>query len=193
MAWLLLIRVRLTKGAPMSYKPVHNRITKPGASLIAFALLAFLSAFWCGPAAQGASESTKKNAGSGTCIVDPHFNADNVDCGIAVDKKKSPFYPSRASTAVEGGYLGIDLFDPPETCRGCHQEIYDQWKGSMHSNAWNDPVYLALMREASKATKGLTDNLCIGCHTPIGLTTGESSPSGEKLSQLSKNGVQCDF
>jgi len=177
----------------MSYKPVHNRITKPGAVLVAFALLAFLSAFRCTPAAYAASEPTATSTDFGTCIVDPHFNAGNVDCGIAVDRKKAPYYPFRAETAVTGGNLDIDMFDPPETCRGCHQEIYSQWKGSMHSNAWNDPVYLALMRESSKATKGLTDNLCIGCHTPIGLTTGETTPGGERLSPISRNGVQCDF
>ncbi|HXE94942.1 MAG TPA: cytochrome c family protein [Dongiaceae bacterium] len=177
----------------MTSKPDYYGITKRGAAPIALALLAFLAAFQCAPAAHGAQEPTTKNTDSGTCIVDPHYNAGNVDCGVAVDRKKSPFYPSRATTTVEGGYLGIDMFDTPETCQGCHQEIYNQWKGSMHSNAWNDPIYLALMRAASKATKGLTDNLCIGCHTPIGLLTGESSPGGEKLSSLSKNGVQCDF
>lgn len=177
----------------MSYKHDHHGITKSGAVPAAFALLAFLFAFSGAPALHAAAESTAPNADSGPCIIDPHYNAGNVDCGIAVDKKKSPFYPSRAATSAEGGYLDIDSFDPPETCQGCHQEIYDQWKGSMHSNAWNDPVYLALMRAASKATKGLTDNLCIGCHTPIGLTTGEATPGGERLSPLSKNGVQCDF
>jgi hypothetical protein len=177
----------------MSFQPVQNGITKPGSALAAIALLMLLSIFRFDPAAHAASEPITTKTESGPCIVDPHFNAGNVDCGVAVDKKKSPFYPSRATTAVEGGYLDIAKFDPPEICSGCHQEIYKQWKGSMHSNAWNDPVYLALMRAASKATKGLTDNLCIGCHTPIGLTTGESSPGGERLSELSRNGVQCDF
>ena len=62
----------------------------------------------------------------------------------------------------------------------------------MHSNAWHDPIYRAIMRLASKATNGLTDNLCIGCHTPVGLTTGESSPTGERMSEISKNGVFCE-
>lgn len=177
----------------MPYKPIHVGIIKQWTLQIAFTLLMTLSVSGLDPAAHGASEQTAATAESGPCIVVPHYNAGNVDCGVAVDKKKSPFYPSRATTAVEGGYLDIAQFDPPETCGGCHQEIYRQWKGSMHSNAWNDPVYLAVMRAASKGTKGVTDNLCIGCHTPIGLTTGESSPSGERLSELSKNGVQCDF
>lgn len=177
----------------MSYKLDLNLFTRQGAFLSVFALLLLMSAIRSVSFAQQTPEPATTKSDSGPCIINPHFNAGNVDCGIAVDMKKSPFYPSRASTAKEGGYLDINMFDPPEICQGCHQEIYNQWKGSMHSNAWNDPVYLALMRAASKATKGLTDNLCIGCHTPIGLTTGESSPGGEKLSQISKNGVQCDF
>ncbi len=148
----------------------------------------------------GASERVNADAGSSPdkeksepSILEPVYNAGHVDPGVALDRRTSPFYPSRMSTAGPEAHLSIDLFDPPETCRICHTEIYNQWKGSMHSNAWNDPIYLAVMREASKATKGLTDNLCIGCHTPIGLTTGESSPAGERLSEISRNGIQCDF
>ena len=125
-------------------------------------------------------------------ILDPLYNAGHVDPGVALDKTTSPFYPSRARTSAEGGRLSIDLFDPPETCGACHTEIYAQWKGSMHSNAWHDPIYRALMRLAGKATNGLTDNLCIGCHTPVGLTTGEATPTGEKMSEISNNGVYCE-
>jgi hypothetical protein len=125
-------------------------------------------------------------------ILDPLYNAGHVDPGVALDKTTSPFYPSRARTSAEGGRLSIDLFDPPETCGACHTEIYAQWKGSMHSNAWHDPIYRALMRLAGKATNGLTDNLCIGCHTPVGLTTGEATPTGEKMSEIANNGVFCE-
>src|SRR5512143_1933586 len=125
-------------------------------------------------------------------ILAPLYNAGHIDPGVSVDKPKSPFYPSRARTSAEAGLLNIELFDPPETCWACHTDIYDQWKGSMHSNAWHDPVYRALMRLAVKATNGLTDNICIGCHTPVGLTTGEASPTGERMGEISKNGVFCE-
>ncbi len=35
-----------------------------------------------------------------------------------------------------------------------------------------DPSYQARQR-ASSATEGKVDNFCTGCHTPIGLTTGQ--------------------
>jgi hypothetical protein len=161
-------------------------------ALLAVTVLSFLAGFPGSPDTAGAAE-TSASDDSAPCIIDPHYNAGNIDCGVARDRAKSPYFPYRIITSVEGGNLSIDLFEPPELCKGCHTEIYNQWKGSMHSNAWHDPVYRALMREASKATKGQTDNLCIGCHTPIGLTTGESSPGGERLSKLAANGVQCDF
>jgi len=161
--------------------------------LIVVAVLSVLAGFPDSPGNPATAEAAATKADSAPCIIDPLYNTGNIDCGVALDKKKSPFFPSRVVTTIEGGYLSIDLFEPPELCKGCHPEIYSQWKGSMHSNAWTDPIYRALMSQASKATNGLTDNLCIGCHTPIGLTTGEATPSGEKMGKLANNGVQCDF
>jgi hypothetical protein len=32
----------------------------------------------------------------------------------------------------------------PEACKQCHEEIYNQWKGSMHANssALKDPIHV---------------------------------------------------
>jgi len=179
----------------MSHVTTGNGSIRRQGARIVLAAGALLFLVQHGPAWSAATRKAEARKGedSAPCIVDPLYNTGNVDCGIALDRSTSPFYPSRVVTAVEGGYLASTLFEPPELCKGCHPEIYSQWKGSMHSNAWNDPVYLALMRQASKATKGLTDNLCLGCHTPIGLTTGEATPGGEKMGKIAKDGVQCDF
>jgi hypothetical protein len=166
------------------------------AAVIVGALLSFLPGCQYGAKvkAPGSPVTASNNQGdAGTRILDPLHNIGHVDPGVALDKTGSPFFPSRARTSAEEGRLSIDLFEPPETCGACHKEIYDQWKGSMHSNAWNDPIYRALMRLASKATNGLTDNLCLGCHTPVGLVTGEASPTGEKMSAISRSGVYCEF
>lgn len=167
-------------------------IGRPKPALLAIALLSFLTGYF-GPSCPGSAAAAETNADYAPCIIDPLNNAGNIDCGVALGKKKAPFFPFRMTTSAEQGHLSIDLFDPPELCQGCHPEIYRQWKGSMHSNAWHDPVYRALALQASKATKGLTDNLCIGCHSPIGLATGEATLTGEKMGKLASNGVQCDF
>jgi hypothetical protein len=168
-------------------------INKQKSVPVALALLSLLAGLIVSPHCFSLAQAAETGEDVPPCIIDPHYNTGNVDCGVARDKNKSPFFPSRITTSGAGGRLDIASFDPPEVCMGCHPEIYRQWKGSMHSNAWRDPIYLALMRRSSQATKGLTDNLCIGCHTPIGLTTGEASPAGEKMGDLASNGVQCDF
>lgn len=115
-------------------------------------------------------------------------NTRHVDSGIA--SKADPFFPSRASTA--GRKLTPEHFELPELCGGCHLETYAQWKGSMHSNSWTDPVYRAALNLMSKASNGKIDKFCMGCHTPIGVVTGEATPSGKGMSAVADHGVQCE-
>jgi nitrate/TMAO reductase-like tetraheme cytochrome c subunit len=108
---------------------------------------------------------------------------------------KPPFFPSLINTSTGQAVKSTDFF-PPGKCKGCHAQIYDQWKGSMHSNAYPDPVFQALWKLASKETKGLTDKLCAGCHTGVGTVSEEikMGPDGEfQVSDIAKEGVQCDL
>ncbi len=123
-------------------------------------------------------------------MVEHKNNTRHIDPGVATDDATSPFFPSRATTA--GRKTTPDQFDAPEVCGGCHTESYAQWKGSMHSNAWTDPIYRAVLNAVSKATDGKADKLCMGCHTPVGVVTHEASPSGEGMSAIADRGVQCD-
>ena len=111
-------------------------------------------------------------------------------------KKKHPFFPSLLSTKG-GREIQSSDFTDPEDCGGCHDAIYEQWNGSMHSNAWVDPVFRSLWKMGSKETDGLIDNLCAGCHSPIGMTSGELTFNKEKdefeVGELAAKGVQCDF
>ncbi len=123
-------------------------------------------------------------------MVSHKHNAGVTDPGYAVSKAESPFYPSRASS--KGQKITPDLFDQPEVCGGCHTEIYRQWNGSMHSFAWKDPIYRTALAKASKNTQGKVDKLCMGCHTPIGVLSGEASPSGKGMSEVADKGVSCE-
>ncbi|NBI54705.1 multiheme c-type cytochrome [Photobacterium alginatilyticum] len=104
-------------------------------------------------------------------------------------EQQMPFYPSRATT--NGKQLTPEMFENPEICKGCHNEIYQQWERSVMANSWEDPIYKALFRRASKATDGQVDNFCIACHSPIGMTsmqaTAEMLDSDEHLP-----GVNCE-
>ena len=111
--------------------------------------------------------------------------------GIATEK--DPFFPSRIGT-VTGKTVSSDDFTSPEECKVCHTDIYRQWKGSMHSNAWNDPIFQAMAKTAGKETDGATDNLCIGCHAPVAIISGENPLNAEsKFSEIASQGVFCDF
>ncbi len=106
---------------------------------------------------------------------------------------KYPFFPSLLRTGSGKPVQSTDFY-PPTKCKGCHAEIYDQWKGSMHSHAFRDPVFQALWELASDETNGLTDKLCAGCHTAVGTVAEEvrRGPDGKfRVSEIAQEGVQC--
>ncbi len=85
-------------------------------------------------------------------------------------------------------------FGNPEACGACHEEIYNQWKGSMHNKSYKDPIFLKVYEIASKEGGELIGKFCISCHSPIGILSEEIPPSdGSKLSEIAKKGVQCDL
>ena len=142
--------------------------------------VAVLTLLVCGSAA---------GAGPGFGVVPTPDNTYNLDPGIAIEGV-SPFFPSRAST--DGQTLKPGDFEPTVLCSGCHMDIFTQWKGSMHSNAWNDPVYRSALSLMSNLSHGKIDNFCMGCHTPIGVVTREASPGGKNMSEGAVQGVQCE-
>ena len=108
---------------------------------------------------------------------------------------KFPFFPSLLATA-DGRPVASSDFEDPGVCMGCHPAIYKQWNGSMHSNAFVDPVFQALWRIGVKETNGAVEKLCAGCHTAIGTVAGEVKlgPDGVfQASDIAKKGVQCDL
>jgi len=64
----------------------------------------------------------------------------------------------------------------PEACKQCHEEIYQQWQGSMHANssALKDPIHGAFYKnvigdpkaEGVKTKKGKYP-VCLKCHAPV--------------------------
>lgn len=97
------------------------------------------------------------------------------------DKGGLPFFPHRANTA-DNALLSTGDFDDAQVCGACHTEIYRQWRTSMMAHSWEEPIYRALLKHASEATEGRVDNFCTGCHTPIGLTTGQINSAVNRAS-----------
>lgn len=109
-------------------------------------------------------------------MIDIPDNSEHIDPMIALDEKAEPFYPARVSTASKK--LSPHHFEDSELCGTCHTDIYEQWEQSIMSYSWEDPIYRAVLRRASRATDGAVDKLCIACHSPIGLTTGSATALG---------------
>ncbi len=106
-------------------------------------------------------------------------------------EEEHPFFPSLVNTPA-GEPIPIASFKPVGTCKECHSEIYGQWKGSMHSLAYKDPVWQALWKLGDKETDGLTHKLCLGCHSTAGVVSEEVySKDGKKVPELVEDGVQC--
>lgn len=80
----------------------------------------------------------------------------------------------------------------PASCASCHPRHYEEWAGSMHAYASDDPVLVALVRYGQRTTGGALGSLCIGCHAPAALATGATT-DGTNLDELprAQRGVGC--
>lgn len=108
--------------------------------------------------------------------------------GMEVDKDFYPYAPS----LLKWEKSGAD-FEAPETCAECHPDQYEEWLGSMHSLAFQDPVYQGELNMAVKAVGHDIAKQCEGCHTPAAMVKGEiKGPGLAGLSPLAMGGVSCD-
>ena len=53
-----------------------------------------------------------------------------------------------------------ELMDP-EACKTCHPIAYQEWSGSMHAYAADDPVFLAMNQRAQRETSGALGDFCV--------------------------------
>jgi hypothetical protein len=89
--------------------------------------------------------------------------------------------------------LREELLDP-QTCEECHPQHYQQWLGSMHAYAANDPVFLAMNARGQRETGGELGDFCVKCHAPVAVALGETT-DGLNLDELPQymKGVTCYF
>ncbi len=82
----------------------------------------------------------------------------------------------------------------PETCKGCHSRHYQEWSGSMHAYAAEDPVFRAMNRRGQEETQGALGTFCVNCHAPMAVREGATT-DGLNLDELdaSLKGVTCYF
>lgn len=82
----------------------------------------------------------------------------------------------------------------PATCQGCHPQQFQDWSGSMHAYASDDPVFIAMNQRAQRETQGALGNFCVKCHAPVALAEGWTT-DGTNLAGVpaSGKGVTCYF
>jgi Cytochrome c554 and c-prime len=102
--------------------------------------------------------------------------------------------PSVPSVIDETSALSRDQLMDPEQCSACHPRQYEDWAGSMHAYAAEDPVFLAMNQRGQRETGGELGDFCVKCHAPLALREGATT-DGLNLDELPTKlkGVTCYF
>jgi nitrate/TMAO reductase-like tetraheme cytochrome c subunit len=81
-----------------------------------------------------------------------------------------------AACGDDGPKLSVEELQDPATCMTCHPKHFQQWSGSMHAYASEDPVFVAMNNRGQRETGGKLGDFCVRCHAPmaveLGLTDG---------------------
>ncbi len=88
--------------------------------------------------------------------------------------------------------LDAEALRDPESCKDCHQTHYEQWEGSMHAYAGEDPVFRAMNARGQRETDGALGDFCVKCHAPVALALGLTE-DGTNLDEVPDHlqGVTC--
>lgn len=80
-------------------------------------------------------------------------------------------------------------FDSAASCKKCHEEIYRNWKKSLHALSFTDPIFTTAYQKAYYNTKGDAKRYCLNCHAPIARFTGDFDAD----EMVTREGITCDF
>ncbi|MFQ6093878.1 MAG: multiheme c-type cytochrome, partial [bacterium] len=74
-------------------------------------------------------------------------------------------------------------------CKSCHEAHYGYWTKTMHSKAYEDPIFQVAFLRAQVDEGEQVRAYCLSCHSPTTRVTKDFSTEKE----LSWEGVTCDF
>ncbi|HET7505845.1 MAG TPA: multiheme c-type cytochrome [Kofleriaceae bacterium] len=83
----------------------------------------------------------------------------------------------------------------PATCQECHPRHFQDWSGSMHAYASDDPVFVAMNQRGQRETGGALGTFCVQCHAPMAVKLGLTDGTRFDPAQLppTARGVTCYF
>jgi hypothetical protein len=98
-----------------------------------------------------------------------------------------------ACPSEEAGGIPEEMLDP-QSCKECHPVHFEQWQGSMHAYAADDPIFLAMNAKGQRETGGTLGDFCVRCHAPMAVALGLTT-DGLNLGELpqASKGVTCYF
>jgi nitrate/TMAO reductase-like tetraheme cytochrome c subunit len=85
-----------------------------------------------------------------------------------------------------------ELMDPT-TCKTCHLQQYQDWSGSMHAYATDDPVFRAMNQRAQRETNQALGTFCVNCHAPVAVQQGKTDGTNLDALPAPLKGVTCYF
>ncbi len=90
--------------------------------------------------------------------------------------------------------LSAEELKDPKQCQQCHPTHYQEWSGSMHAYAAEDPVFLAMNARGQRETQGALGAFCVNCHAPLAVRAG-ATKDGLNLAEVDPKlkGVTCYF
>jgi nitrate/TMAO reductase-like tetraheme cytochrome c subunit len=100
-----------------------------------------------------------------------------------------------AACGDDGPKLSIEELQDPATCMECHATHYQEWSGSMHAYASEDPVFVAMNARGQRDTSGALGDFCVNCHAPMAVRLGLTDGTNFDPAALpaAAKGVTCYF
>jgi len=88
------------------------------------------------------------------------------------DGSKGAFFPSSAQV-IGGGKIPSKFFMESDSCKRCHEDIYNQWNSSMHHfSSFNNQWYRKSVEYMQDTIGTKPSKWCGGCHDPAVLYAG---------------------
>lgn len=92
--------------------------------------------------------------------------------GEAMGGSSGPFFPSSSATST-GGKIPSNFFMTSESCRRCHEDIYEQWESSAHHfSSFNNQWYRKSIEYMQEVNSLESAKWCAGCHDHAVLFNG---------------------
>lgn len=103
-------------------------------------------------------------------------------------------------TPLKAGVFRPEQFNAPSACGECHVTLHDEWRGSVHAVALQDPVFQAITKmfwdDAKNDGERHECEACIKCHAPAAFGAGQITNPGQPFAAVTPgptNGIFCDF